>query len=215
MMIYSQLAIVSLVFLVLWFPFQLICHLSETGYNPLVNAVSDYGSHPKTRKFALLAWWTTALGAAFLTAAAAELFESANINATSGIALLGVFAGARLLTSCFKNLVRHNPPPNQDPDDQTAQNNTMLHVVFAILSFASICAAEILLSKASMGTQLAETPVGMNSEGLYGLAIATCVAIIVMAFTRRAGVFGIGERIFYGFFFAWLLMFASLIIMTN
>ena len=99
----------------------------------------------------------------------------------------------------------------QDPNSEKAQISTLLHVIFALVSFASIAIASILLSKACEDPGLSATVLGQNQKSLYGVAIFVCVCLAAMILGRIARIFGLAERLFYFAFFVWLFLFASLI----
>jgi len=213
------------------------CHLVRTGFNPIENAVSDYGSTKPSRPFALAQWWLDALTASLLVAALYPIFNPQfwNTFATSGTIALGVFAFARVGTSLFIAKVRRNPPPEQEflresPDGQVSSEevkkktewlfiSSILHVIFAIISFICLPIASVQLGKAFTQSEFDGTALGNNSGLLLGLGYAVLggfLAMIATIWYRRItneSIFGIGERVLYITKAIWFFALAAVLTM--
>jgi len=207
----SQYASAALAFFIIWFVCIAICHFLPTGYDPIQNAVSDYGSHPTSRPLGLVAWWSTAIGAILLGVAFIDVFNTYTPNnypntAEAGYILLFVFAAARIGTSLFIVKVRVNPPAYQVDMTEEAQHNlrikSIFHVIFALISFVTIPAASNELAKAIIAGNIPMSQASQNA--LQYLGYIEIAGLLLMVVSRRAQCFGLGERIFYLTFFSWL-----------
>jgi len=221
----TNLASASLFFMCTWLVAIVGAHLRPTGYNFLQNAVSDFGSHPASRPFAWAQWLSMSTAAALQTAAGFLLLNanpelsglSALAKAKSGLTALGVFAGARFAIIFFPNLVRENPPPGQERTDFRVFL-TIVHLLLAVVAFASLPAASIQIAEGVQAAgPLAGLPVYQQSDVLLGLGWTTLGGLVFMVATiwlRRFDgpkVFGLGERVYYVTMALWLFAFGALL----
>jgi hypothetical protein len=155
-------------------------HLRPTGYDPLRDAVSDYGVGPSLPYYRAQTA-AMALAAIFVAAALAKTVDPAPKRA---IVLLCMFAAARLAIPFF--------PTDLDRTRRTGTG--VIHGLLAALAFGTVAWAAATLPDRVHWTGLA--PLGW-------IVVATAIA---MAFSLRARVayFGLVERLFYAATLAWL-----------
>lgn len=173
-------------------------HVLPTGLSPMRNAVSQYGI---TRYRLGYRIQTIALAVAG-AAAAVGLAEAAPGRARALIALLIVFALARLAISWF---------PMDEPGGARSNHGTM-HGLIAIVTFAAIALAAGRLSTVAKHVPGWGT-LSTVSGAFAWLMVASLVAMMVMTRGARATnstptYFGAVERIFYLAIVAWLVLVA-------
>lgn len=156
-------------------------HLRPTGYDPLRDAVSNYGVGPSSA-FYRAQTAAMALAAIFTAAALAKAIDPAP---TRAIVLLLVFAAARLAIPWF--------PTDLDRTQRTRTG--LIHAGLAGVAFASIAWAAANL------TQHVDWP-GCRA---FGWAVVVTAIATVLAIRTRFPYFGVVERLFYAATIAWLL----------
>jgi uncharacterized protein DUF998 len=172
-----------------------VLHLLPTGLSPMHNAVSQYGI---TRYRLGYRVQTISFGVAG-AAAAVGLAEAAPGRAHALIALVVVFALARLVISWF---------PMDEPGGEHT-NHGQLHGLLAIVTFLAIA-----LAAQRLGTVAQQVPgwsaLSTVSGAIAWLMVASLVAMMVVG--RRARInrarpsyFGAAERVFYLAIVAWLV----------
>ncbi len=156
-------------------------HLRPTGYDPLRDAVSNYGVG-SSRAFYRVQTAAMALAAIFISAALAKALDPAP---TLAIVLLLVFAAARLAIPWF--------PTDLDRTQRTRTG--LIHVLLAAVAFGSIAWAAANLS------HQVDWP---GCRG-FGWAVVSTAVATVLAIRTRFPYFGLVERLFYAATLAWLL----------
>jgi hypothetical membrane protein len=159
----------------------LLLHLLPTGYNPIHNAVSDYGVG---RYHVLYQTEAVFLGIAgyAVFAASASTAKPQNIYV---LAFLSLFATARVIIAFFPTDL-----PRQ-PRTQTGR----VHGALAFIGFLSVAAAAVLFK----GTLLDQ------AVGLV-LGLATTIMVLSLNLPSLRRVFGLAERVFYACTISWLLV---------
>lgn len=157
-------------------------HLRPTGYNPLTNAVSDYGVGPSL-SFYRAQTAAMALAAIFVAGGLAKAVDPAPKRV---IVLLLIFAGARLAIPFF--------PTDLDRTRRTTHG--VIHVLLAVIAFASITWAAATL------------PNRVHWAGLTALGVAVVVTAVATGLSMRTrfAYFGLVERAFYVAVLIWLLV---------
>ena len=166
-------------------------HLLPTGYRPVRNAVSDYGVG-EYRAFYRAQTAASAVAAVCLAAALAEGVDPAPRRV---IALLGLFALARLAIPSF--------PTDLDRGQPTRTGR--IHVLLAGLAFGAIAWAAAAL------------PDRVDWGGLHGVlvvlgwivvvtAVACGLAMTRLLHARMEPFFGLVERCFYAAVLTWLVV---------
>ena len=122
-------------------------HLLPTGYNPKLNAVSDYGIGPYRRVF----WTQTLAGAVACFALAIALGDAKPSIPTLAIVLLVIAGIARLLIPVF-------PTDQNGSRFQTARGTT--HMILAIVIFAAI-----IFAASKLGSTLEHRPARHGVKG--------------------------------------------------
>jgi len=164
-------------------------HILPTGYDPIRNAVSDYG----VGRFAHLYRTQTAACAVSALLLAGALSGGVDPAPTLVVVLLVVFAAARLLIPWY--------PTDLDRSQPTRTGR--VHVLLAGLAFGSIAWASAAL------------PDRVDWPGVHGTLVALGWSVVVLAVAcglcmsralHRATepFFGLVERLFYAAMLAWL-----------
>jgi len=170
---------------------QVALHLLPTGYQPVRDAVSDYGVG---RYRAGYQGMCVALGGSAAVLAAGFARE-AGVPPGRGLLWLTVFAVSRALIAGF--------PTDLPGAPRTAAGG--LHVLLAVVMFGSFTAAASTLPGELGGApgwhQRADV-LHLIGTGVQATLIATAVALLVPAVRRR--VFGLVERALYVAIFGWL-----------
>ena len=172
-------------------------HLTQTGYKPVRNAVSDFGVGPARRWY-----WTAAasIGVAALLLAGA-LARAIDPAPPTVIALLVAFALARFAITRF--------PTDLDRGRPTAAGR--IHILLAGIAFASIAVAAAKLPDAVRardgfaGHHQALVALGW---GVVVTSVATGVAISRIGRPLEP-YFGLIERLFYVAMPIWFFVVAS------
>ena len=168
-------------------------HLLPTGYNPKLNAVSDYG----IGRYRGVFWTQTLAGAVACFALAVALGEAKPSMPTLAIVLLVIAGIARLLIPVF--------PTDQDGSRfQTARGT--IHMILAIVIFAAI-----IVAASKLGSTLEHRPAWHGVKGwlttlpwiMTGAAVGVLVALRAPRLKR---IFGLFERLFYVSSLAWFLI---------
>ena len=171
-------------------------HVLPTGLSPMRNAVSQYGI---TRYRLGYRIQTIALAVAG-AAAAVGLAEAAPGRARALIALLIIFALARLVISWF---------PMDEPGGERSNHGAM-HGLIAIVTFVAIALAAGRLS--TVAKQVPGWGTLSTVSGAFAwLMVASLVAMMVMrrgasATKSTPSYFGAVERVFYLAVVAWLVL---------
>lgn len=165
-----------------WTAALVFLHVAPTGYSPLRNAVSEYG----VGRFA----WGYRAQVMFAAAAAACLAAALPARDRREIALLAVFAAARLAIAAF-------------PTDLLGSGHRSrtggIHLLLAAVAFGTICWCASALSRHDDG------------QPVLG-RIAAAGALGTMLAVRMPGlrpVLGLLERIFYAAIIAWFFVVAA------
>ena len=173
-------------------------HLLPTGYDPRIDAVSDYGIG-KYR-----GWFTTQAlaGAVGCLALAVALADAKPSMPTEAVVLLVIAGLARLLIPVF-------------PTDQGASRfQTVpgtIHMILAIVIFAAI-----IVAASKLGSTLEHRAAWHGVKGwlnvlpwvMTGGAVGTLVAIRIATRSSRMTHVGLFERLFYVASIVWFLIFA-------
>jgi Protein of unknown function (DUF998) len=173
-----------------------VLHVLPTGLSPMRNAVSQYG----ITRYRLGYRVQTIAFAVAASAAAVGLAEAAPGRARALIALLVIFALARLVISWF---------PMDEPG--SAPTNTgRMHGLIAIVTFIVIA-----LAAGRLGTVAKQVPgwttLATVSSVIAWLMVASLVAMMVVRRSARVThstptYFGAVERVFYLAIVAWFVL---------
>jgi hypothetical protein len=157
-------------------------HLRPTGYDPLRDAVSDYGVGPSL-PFYRAQTAAMALAAILVAGGLARAIDPAPQRV---IVLLAVFAGARLAIPFF--------PTDLDRTRRTTHG--VVHALLAVVAFATVAWAAATL------------PHRVHWTGMAALGIAVVVTAVATGLSIRArfAYFGLVERAFYVAVLLWLLV---------
>ena len=173
-----------------------VLHVLPTGLSPMRNAVSQYG----ITRYRLGYRIQTIAFAVAGGAAAVGLAEAAPGRARAIIALVIVFALARLVISWF---------PMDEPDGERTNHGSM-HGLIAIVTFLAIAIAAIRLG--SIAKQVPGwTTLATVSSVIAWLMVASLIAMMVVRRGDREthstrSYFGAVERIFYLALVAWFAL---------
>jgi hypothetical membrane protein len=158
-----------------------LLHFLPTGYDPIRNAVSDYGVG-RYRIWHRIAVVSLA-AAGFATAIAS--FGTIRSEPGSVIVFLSIFAVARILIPLFPTDVEG------EPHTRTGR----IHWVLAITAFASLASAAGFFR----GTRL--------DDFIGWVVVSTAVfMILVLCVPRLRRIFGFAERLFYFSMICWFLV---------
>jgi len=173
-----------------------VLHLLPTGLSPMRNAVSQYG----ITRYRLGYRVQTIAFAVAGAAAAIGLAEAAPGRARAVIALVVVFAFARLVISWF---------PMDEPGGERSNHGTM-HGLIAIVTFLVIAIAALRLG--SVAKQVPGwTTLATVSGAIAWVMVASLIAMMVVRRGAREthstpSYFGAIERVFYLAVVAWLVL---------
>jgi hypothetical membrane protein len=157
-------------------------HFVPTGYDPIRNAVSDYGVG-RYRIWHRVA--VVSLAAAGFATAIASL-GTIRPEPASVVAFLCVFATARVLIPLFPT----------DVEGQPRTRAGRVHWVLAITAFASLAAAAVFFQ----GT-------GIDDVVGWIVVITAILMILVLCIPRlRRRIFGLVERMFYFSMICWFII---------
>jgi hypothetical protein len=168
-------------------------HLLRTGYNPRLDAVSDYG----IGRYRALFWVQTLAGAVACFALAIALGDAKPSMPSLAIVLLVVAGIARLLIPIF-------PTDQNGSRWQTVPGS--IHMILAIVIFAAI-----IVAASKLGSTLEHRPAWHGVKGwlttlpwvMTGAAVGVLVALRGPLLKR---IFGLLERLFYLSSIAWFLI---------
>ena len=173
-----------------------VLHVLPTGLSPMRNAVSQYG----ITRYRLGYRIQTIAFAVAAAAAAVGLAEAAPGRARALIALVIIFALARLVISWF---------PMDEPGGERTSHGAM-HGLIAIVTFIAIAAAAGRLG--SVARQVPGwTTLATVSSAFAWLMVASLIAMMVVRRGARVthstpNYFGAVERIFYLAIVGWLVL---------
>jgi hypothetical protein len=190
----TGLALLTLAATAAWIGILVAVHTRPTGYDPIRNAVSDYGVGRYRGYYRA----QTAAAALAAVALAGALASGVDPRPTLPIALLLAFAAARLAIPSFPT----------DLDRARPTRTGRVHILLAGLAFGSIAWASATL------------PDRVPWSGIHGLlvtlgwivvatAIACGLAMSSALHTLTAPFFGLVERVFYVAMIAWFLIVAA------
>lgn len=173
-----------------------VLHVLPTGLSPMRNAVSQYGI---TRYRLGYRIQTIALAVAG-AAAAVGLAEAAPGRARALIALVIVFALARLVISWF---------PMDEPGGEPT-NSGRMHGLIAIVTFLAIAIAAVRLGSVAKEVP-GWTTLATVSSVFAWLMVASLIAMMVVRRGARVThstpkYFGAVERVFYLAIVAWFVL---------
>jgi hypothetical protein len=173
-----------------------VLHVLPTGLSPMRNAVSQYGI---TRYRLGYRIQTIALAVAG-AAAAVGLAEAAPGRARALIALVIVFALARLVISWF---------PMDEPGREPTSSGRM-HGLIAIVTFLAIAIAAVRLGSVAKEVP-GWTTLASVSSAIAWLMVASLIAMMVVRRGARVThstpkYFGAVERVFYLAIVAWFVL---------
>jgi Protein of unknown function (DUF998) len=170
-------------------------HLLPTGYNPVRDAVSDYGVGPYRGWF----WLQAAAGGVGCLALGIALAQLHPLTPTQVVVALIVTAGARLLIPFFAT--------DQHGSRFQTRHGT-IHMILAVIAFGGL-----VWAATGLWTTLRHYPAWHGTESaltiipwiMLGSVIAVVLAI---AGPRLKPFFGIFERLFYLSSITWVLIVA-------
>jgi hypothetical protein len=186
----EALSIVAAIFAAIQVGALIALHVLPTGYDPIRDAVSDYGVGPYRRWF-----WTQViaggLACLFLAIALLQLHPFTPLQAS--VALI-VTAGARFLVPFFAT---------DQGGNRFATAHGTIHMVLAVLAFGGLVWASSVL-----WGPLSNYPAWHSAEGLLTIVpwvMLGCVIAVVLAIRgpRLKPFFGLFERLFYVSSFVW------------
>jgi hypothetical protein len=158
-----------------------LLHFLPTGYDPIRNAVSDYG----VGQYRI--WHRIAVVSLAAAGFATAIASAGMIRPEPGsvIVFLGVFAIARILIPLFPT----------DVEGQPHTRSGRVHWVLAITAFASLATAAGFFK----GTAL--------DDVIGWVVVSTAIfMIIALCAPRLRRVFGFAERLFYFSMICWFLI---------
>ena len=168
----------------------IVLHVLPTGYNPIRDAVSDYGVGPYRGWFWVQAV-TGGLGCLFLAIALAQLHP---FTPTQVVVALIVTAAARLLVPFFAT-------DQGGSRFQTAHGT--IHMILAVIAFGGL-----VWAATSLWATLRHYPAWHGAHSLLTIVpwvMLGCVIAVVLAIRgpRLKPFFGLFERLFYLSSFVW------------
>ena len=173
----------------------IMLHLLPTGYNPVRDAVSDYGVGPYRGWF----WLQAVAGGVGCLALAIALAQLHPFTPTQVAVALIVTAGARLLIPFFAT--------DQDGSRFQTLHGT-IHMILAVIAFGGM-----VWAATGLWSTLSHYPAWRGAEGaltiipriMLGSVIAVVLAIVG---PRLKPFFGVFERLFYLSSITWVLIVA-------
>jgi hypothetical membrane protein len=170
-----------------------LLHLLPTGYNPVRDAVSDYG----VGRYRAWFWLQTLAGGVACLALAIALAETRPSVPTLAVVMLLVAAVARFVLPAF-------PTDQHGSRFQTPRGT--LHMILAIVIFASL-----IIAASELGGTLEHRPAWEGVKGwlttLPWLMTGSAIAILLaLRAPRLKLIFGLIERFFYVSSIAWFLI---------
>lgn len=187
----EALSVIAAIFAAVQLGALIALHVLPTGYDPIRDAVSDYGVGPHRGWF-----WTQVLAGGlaclFLAIALAQLHPFTPVQAV--VALI-VTAAARLCVPFFAT---------DQGGNRFATAHGTTHMILAVIAFGGL----VWASGALWGT-LSHYPAWHSAEGLLTVVpwvMLGCVIAVVLAIRgpRLKPFFGLFERLFYVSSFVWL-----------
>lgn len=168
-------------------------HLLPTGYNPVRDAVSDYG----IGRYRIWFWTQALAGGLAGLALAIALAETTPSVPTLVVVTLLVSAAARFLIPAF-------PTDQHGSRFQTAQGT--IHMILAIVIFASL-----IIAASELGSTLEHQAAWNGVKGwlttLPWIMTASAVGVIVaLRAPRLHRIIGLIERLFYLSSITWFLI---------
>lgn len=168
-------------------------HLLPTGYDPRVDAVSDYG----IGRYRGLFWSQALAGAVACLTLAVALDRAKPSMPKEAIVLLAIAGIARFLIPVF-------PTDQGGSRFQTVPGT--IHMLLAILIFAAI-----IVAASRLGSTLDDRPAWDSVQGwlntLPWIMTAGAVGVLVaLRGPRLKQIFGLFERLFYLSSLAWFLI---------
>jgi Protein of unknown function (DUF998) len=178
---YAVLGIVTVIGAVICFGSIVLLHMLPTGYDPIRNAVSDYGVGPYR------IWHRTALVALAAAAFALAIASAGSIKPepVSVIGFLVAFGVVRIIISLFPTDIEGRPPTRTG----------RIHMALAIVAFACVASAAGFFQ----GTAID------NIVGRVVVATAACL-LVGIAWSRLKPIFGLLERLCYLAMIGWFLV---------
>lgn len=173
-------------------------HVLPTGYNPVHNAVSDYGVGKYAPLFRV-SLWSSSLAVLALVGGLALGVGSPPL-ASSDLAFLGLVAVSRIGESLF--------PTNVEGERLTRTG--ALHYIFAILTFGFTYAAISGMTPALVKLHPWHSDKGLLTW-LAGAVLVGLILVVVTLLPRLRRVFGLCERFFLLVTYAWLVLTALLL----
>jgi hypothetical protein len=168
----------------------ILLHLLPTGYDPIRDAVSDYGVGPERRWF----WVQVVAGGLaclFLAIALAQLHP---FTPTQAIAALIVTAAARLPIPFFAT---------DQGGNRFQTTHGIVHMILAVLAFGGL-----VWAATSLWSTLSHYPAWHGAESVLTIVpwvMLGCVIAVVLAIRgpNLKPFFGLFERLFYVSSFLW------------
>jgi hypothetical membrane protein len=182
-MIEFVLGIITVVFSLVCLASILLLHALPTGYNPIRNAVSDYG----VGKYRV--WHRVAVLSLAVCGFALAIASTGTIKPESDIVIgfLVVFAIARVIIPFFPT----------DLEGQTFTTRGRIHWALAIIAFASLAFAAGFYK----GTVL---------DDAIGTVVVVAASLLIVSLVlhrrRKIEILGLFERVFYFSMICWLLV---------
>jgi len=174
-----------------------VLHVLPTGLSPLRNAVSQYGINRYRTGYRVQTISFAVAGAGAAVGLATALHGTGSV-----VALLGIFAAARLVISWY---------PMDVPGGQRTRTGRT-HLALAVVTFAAIVAAGLRL--AGILARTSQWPADQRGFTVLGWLLLVAVVLTVLAGGGRAlgGYFGAAERLLYAAFAAWLALVGTLLV---
>lgn len=186
----EALSVIAAIFAAVQLGALIVLHVLPTGYNPIRDAVSDYGVGPYRGWF----WVQVVAGGLaclFLAIALAQLHP---FTPTQVVVALIVTAAARLLVPFFAT-------DQGGSRFQTAHG--IIHMILAVIAFGGL-----VWAATGLWTTLRHYPAWQGAESLLTIVpwvMLGCVIAVVLAIRgpRLKPFFGLFERLFYLSSFVW------------
>eukprot|EP00697_Spironema_sp_BW2_P014090 gnl/Spiro4/4433_TR2201_c0_g1_i1.p1 gnl/Spiro4/4433_TR2201_c0_g1~~gnl/Spiro4/4433_TR2201_c0_g1_i1.p1 ORF type:complete len:237 (-),score=37.91 gnl/Spiro4/4433_TR2201_c0_g1_i1:66-776(-) len=200
-------ATIAAVLLIIWTISFFVAHIGvDTPMKWYDNAVSDYGAYGNPRPYIMVCWWTTAFIAYSLAGSYGTMFATAGwtANSTNVVVLLVLYGVTRILTSLFKKRPYRNIQETELRDDCGAEYHgfskleTVLHAVFALVSFFAISACPWVAYAAFGEPNLAHTTFADDRLVVLAFACLTTIGMGLIFLTScLPRLLGLFERVFY------------------